>query len=241
MQKLKKLYRDHIYGVMGTLIFHILLLSSFLLADVNLKGEVKEEPIVIEFAVDEEDIPEETEDEKSEDENTPARENQTSTTTRSNRAVNEAAKDPFFDEEYQREIAAAQQLVSDVNNQLSKDIPDIKQFDMPEETTEGVDPESISNTVYSGESNIHYYLENRYHRRLPIPVYLARGGGKITVDIWVAPSGKVIRAEIRTKAGIEDPMLPVYAEQAALRTVFNADKSAPSPQRGTITYTFVAQ
>ena len=34
---------------MGTLVFHILLFSAFLLADVDIKGNAKEELILIEF------------------------------------------------------------------------------------------------------------------------------------------------------------------------------------------------
>jgi TonB family protein len=243
---LKKIYKENIYGIMGTLVFHILLVGSFLLSEVKLKGETGEEPVIINFADMEEEIPETPEDKQQEqeqrDENTPSSETRSNLTARSNRAVNDApSKDPFFDKEYQQEIVQAQKLVSDVNRQLSKKIRDIKEFEMPEETTEGMDPDSIKNTIYSGESNIHYYLENRYHIRLPVPVYLAQGGGKVTVDIWVSQAGKVIRAEVRPAPQISDQMLPEYARQAAERTVFNTDKSAPSPQKGTITYTFVPQ
>ena len=31
---------------------------------------------------------------------------------------------------------------------------------MPEETTDGLDPDSIINKLYSGDSNVEYYLEN---------------------------------------------------------------------------------
>lgn len=245
MLKLKKLYKDNIYGVIGTLIFHILLLSSFLVAKIDMKGEVKEEQIIIDFSNLEDEVPElpEEEQQEREDETTPSNDNQLpNTNTRSNQAVNDApTENPFFDEEYQQEIAAAQQLVSDINNQLSKETKDIDDYKMPEETTEGMDPSEIQNTIYSGESNIHYYLENRYHLRLPVPVYLAKGGGVITVKIWVSREGKVIKTEIENNNQINDPMLPVYAEQAASKTVFNADESAPSPQEGTITYTFVPQ
>lgn len=241
MNKFKEIYKENIYGIMGTLVFHILLMSSFLLSEVKLKGEAKEETIIIDFMPLEEETPETPNEKQREDENAPSNETG-SPISKSNRAVNDASqKDPFFNEAYRKEIAEAQKLVSDVNKQLSKKIPDIKEFEMPEETTEGIDPDSIKNTIYSGESNIHYYLENRYHLRLPIPVYLAQGGGKITVDIWVSPTGRVIRAEVRPAPQIKDQMLPEYARQAAQRTVFNMDKSAPSPQKGTITYTFVPQ
>ena len=112
---------------------------------------------------------------------------------------------------------------------------------MPEETTEGMDPDSIKNTIYSGESNIHYFLENRYHLRLPIPVYLAQGGGLVVVDIVVNRRGKVIQADVKNSGDLKDPMLEIYARQAAQRTVFNTDESAPAQQKGTISYTFVAQ
>ena len=112
---------------------------------------------------------------------------------------------------------------------------------MPEAITEGQNPDSIKNTIYSGKSNIHYFLENRFHVRLPIPVFLARGGGLITIDIQVNRAGEVIKAEARPSSNISDPMLPVYATQAAARTIFNSDPKAPIIQRGTITYRFVAQ
>ncbi len=245
MFKIKKLYKQNIYGIIGTLIFHILLVASFMLAEMNLKGEVKEEPIILDFSDLEEIEEPELEEimEEQEEENTPSNQNELEqTTSRSNRAVNDApAKDPFFDEDYQREIAEAQKLVSDVNNQLSKEVKNLEEFAMPEETTEGMDPDSIKNTIYSGESNIHYFLENRYHLRLPIPVYLAQGGGLVVVDIVVNRRGKVIQADVKNSGDLKDPMLEIYARQAAQRTVFNTDESAPAQQKGTISYTFVAQ
>lgn len=243
MSKIKEFYRRNIYGIIGTLLFHILLLSSFLLVEVNPKGKVKEEPIVIDFSETEDQTVKLEETEKKEDENSPSTpDHNNQFTARSNRAVNDApVKDPFFDKSYQQEIAEAKKLVTDVNKQLSKKVKDIKEYEMPEETTEGMNPDSIKNTIYSGESNIHYYLENRYHRRLPIPVYLAQDGGLVVVDIWVDRKGKVIRAEVRQNEQLKDPMLQVYAKQAAIRTVFNEDPQAPSPQKGTISYNFVPQ
>ncbi len=245
MSKIKELYKQNIYGIIGTLIFHILLFCSFMLAEINRKGEVTEEPIIVDFT-DPEDMKEpEIEEiaEEQEEQNTPSNQNELKqTTSPSNQAINDApAKDPFFDEEYQREIAEAQKLVSDVASQLSKEVKKIEEFTMPEETTEGMNPDSIKNTIYSGESNIHYFLKNRYHRRLPIPVYLAQGGGLVVVDIVVNRRGRVIQADVRNSVDLKDPMLKVYARQAAQRTVFNADESAPAQQKGTISYTFVAQ
>lgn len=226
--------------------FHILLVSAFLLAEVDIKGNPQEEAFLIELPElpPEPDIPQE---EQAQQESEPVTSEASSplNESRSNRttiASNRLAKnDKFFDEDYMRELQDAQKLVSDVNNQLAKEKVNWEDIKMPEQTTDGMDPDSISNTIYTGESNIVYYLENRYHRRLPIPVYLAQGGGKIIVDITVNRQGTVIQAEPRKTPGVRDEQLYLYAKAAASRTVFNADPKAPEPQRGTIHYTFVAQ
>jgi TonB family protein len=251
MSKIKELYRRNIYGLMGTLIFHILLFSFFSISQLNIKVKTeKEEAVLLDFTVPEklEELPK-PEQEKQEQNNTAsdqsARNNQQNM---SNRAVNDApsknkisSRDKFFDADYQKDIEQAKKIVADVNKQLSKKIPAAKKFEMPEATTEGQDPDSIKNVVYSGKSNIHYYLENRYHIRLPIPVYLAKSGGEVKVDIEVDRSGRVVKAQIKSSRGSGDPMLTEYAVQAAERTLFNADNKAPSIQKGSITYKFVAQ
>jgi hypothetical protein len=242
MLNIKELYRKNAYGVMGTLIFHILLVSGFLISEFNIEGEIKkEEAILLDFtAPKEEKVQEEekVEEKKATSESSPVKQQSAG----SNRAVNDALKrDKFFDANYNRDIEEAKKLVSDVNKQLSKKVQQAKKFEMPAATTEGQNPDSIKNTVYSGKSNIHYFLENRYHLRLPIPVYLAKKGVTVIVDIQVDRTGKVIKAEPRPSRNLNDPMLPVYARQAAEETVFNSEPKAPAIQKGTITYNFVAQ
>jgi len=251
MSNIKELYRKNIYGVMGTLIFHILLFSFFWLAELNLSVKTeKDEAILLDFTLPEkmEEVPE-SETEKQPDKNLAsnqsAKNNQQSA---SNRGVNDAPnnnkasrQDKFFDADYKKDIEEAKKMVADVNKQLSKKIPAIKKYEMPEATTEGQDPDSIKNVIYSGKSNIHYFLENRFHVRLPIPVYLAKSGGEIKVDIQVDRSGRVVKAEIKSSKATSDPMLTEYAMQAAERTLFNADNKAPAIQKGSITYKFVAQ
>lgn len=240
MSKLRDLYRRNIYGVMGTLIFHILLFGFFLLAEIDFKHEAKEEAILIDFSTLEELEKEMPPVEKEKQQNAPATQNERNASI-SNRAVNDASKqDKFFDKEYLRDVQNAQRLVQNVKQQLSKKVADIGDFDMPEITTEGVDPDSVKNVIYSGKSNIHYFLENRYHISMRNPVYLAKSGGKVIVDIAVDRDGNVIKAEPRSSSA-SDPMLAEYAQSAAARTLFNRDMKAPKIQKGTITYTFVAQ
>ncbi len=233
---------------MGTLAFHILLVLAFLLAEVDMKGNVKEEEIIIEFPEivpepKEEDIKEEAQ-KQEEAPNDPSSRDTERQSQRTNRASNRSFPKPtddFFDEDYMDEVEAARQLSADVKNQLSKERVKLEDIKMPVETTEGMDPGSIKNVVYSGESNIVYYLENRYHLRLPIPVYLAQSGGTVIVDISVNRNGRVIEASARRNKSIRDLQIYAYAELAASQTVFNADTNAPEPQKGTIHYTFIAQ
>jgi len=239
-----KIYRRYIYGVMGTLLFHIFLIAAFLLAEVDMKGNIKEEPLVIEFPEilpEEEKIIEETEQENQDTKNESA---DNLTNAASNKlAVKsyETSKDKFFDEDYLKEVNAAKNLVSDVNNQLAKEKIKIEDIKMPVESTEGMNPDSIKNIVYTGESNITYYLENRYHVSLPIPVYLARGGGKIVIEINVDRQGRVIDANLVAGQKIRDQQIVNYAQTAALKTLFNTDPKAPAVQKGTIHYNFIAQ
>jgi len=243
MRKIKEIYRRNIYGVIGTLAFHLILLTIFLLAELKTSKEPKNEGIILDFTEQPPPkLPEpEIKKEKAESASTTS-----SVDQGSNQAVNDASKakptkDKFFDESYRKEIAEAKALVNDVNKTLSQKIPDIGDVKMPEETTEGMKPEEIKNTIYKGKSNIHYSLENRYHVRLPIPIYLAQGGGEVTVDIVVNRNGRVLSAEPRPNPNITDIMLLAYAKKAALNTEFNADPKAPEKQRGTITYNFVPQ
>jgi hypothetical protein len=226
---------------MGTLIFHILVFLFFIISySFDEKKTIKEEAILLDFKIIKESITiPEIEKKKSEN----ADKGNTKMNDRgSNKAVNDAAKsDNFFDAAYKNDIEEAKNLVADVNKQLTKKVVKAKQYEMPESITEGQKPDSIKNTIYSGKSNIHYNLENRYHIRLPIPVYLAKGGGNIKVDIQVNRQGKVIKALVGSSTNINVPMLPTYAVQAAERTLFNSDSKAPEVQQGTIIYQFVPQ
>ena len=244
--KIGELYRRNVYGVIGTLVFHILLFSAFLLADVDIKGNVKEESILVEFP--EEMLEPEITEPETQEENTDQPNNEQNTNTRTNIASNRSATentttstDEFFDDDYLKEVEAAKQLVSNVNKNLAKETVDLSDIKMPVETTEGMDRDSIKNIIYAGESNIVYYLENRYHISLPVPVYLSQGGGTVIVDIVVNRQGRVVDAEPRDDNSIRDKQLFAYAKEAASRTVFNSDNLAPTRQKGTIQYTFVAQ
>lgn len=235
---------------MATLGFHLFVVAVLVLAQMRPINKIQQEEVYIDFTPElnkiKEKIPEPVKEKQSE----PSKTNQSANQGQqlaSNRAVNDASKDasrsrdPFFDKAYDAEIAAAKKLVGDVNKTLSQKIPKIGDIAMPEDNTAGKTPQQIKESNFKGKSNIHYSLANRYHLRLPIPVYLAEGGGEVIVDIAVDREGRVTSAEPRSNPDIKDLMILAYAKQAAEKTQFNPDSSAPEKQRGTITYIFVAQ
>ena len=228
---------------MGTLIFHIFIVGVFLFTEIDLKREMFEEEIIIEFPIEIPDDVEMLEIPRELLPQTPA-----DLTARSSMPSaagrlpsNASSRESFFDESYQNEIENARRLVSEVNKQLSKEIPDLSKIKMPEQVTDGMNPDSIKNIIYTGDSNIEYHLDNRYHVRLPIPIYLARGGGTVIVDISVNRQGRVVSATPRRNNSVNDEQIYLYAQAAAQRTLFNQDSNAPNIQNGTIRYTFVPQ
>src|SRR6056297_3398968 len=147
---------------MGTLIFHILLFSAFLLAEVDMKGTVQEEELLIEFPEEFISEPESLEKEELVEQDEPMpndpssqlSQNQSNRTNIASKQIMES--EDFFDEDYTREVEAARQLSQNVRNQLSKKKVKLEDIEMPVETTEGMEPDSIKNVIYTGESNITY-------------------------------------------------------------------------------------
>jgi hypothetical protein len=239
MNRFHKLYRDNINGVIITLVVHIFIFTALYLSQFKIKNEVNETEIIIDFS----SMPplqpaeqKEIENDVKNEFNTTNVSGQVRTNTGSNRAS--SAKNNKVDEQYERELEAAQNLLKEVSRQLNREIPTIDGLKMPDAAP--AKPEDMHDKIYSGESNIEYFLEKRFHIKLPIPVYLAEGGGKVKVEITVDREGRVTKAEPIIEPFLSEQILS-YAKTAALRTRFNASNDAPAQQFGYIIYTFVAQ
>lgn len=235
MASIKQFYKNNINGLIFTLLFHIILFGVLNLSQFRVKRVFEEAELMIDFP--EEPLKQDilpVEPTNGTDQAPSAHQ----TNIASNRMS--AERNDKANGDLQREIDQARQLVRDVSEQLSKDVPTIDNLKMPVETTEGLDPDSLKKKLYTGDSNIEYYLENRFHRRLPKPIYLAFDGGKVEVQIVVNQQGKVIEANPVITSGQSSQILS-YAKTAALQTVFNSDPQAPQKQNGKIIYHFVAQ
>jgi hypothetical protein len=232
MNWIMKFYRENINGIIFTLIFHIIVFLLLYISQFKVKNQFSEPEIIIDFSIIEEE-PVQQELENNEQSEYPQ---SRTTNVASNRSATK--QDQSIDEQYQKELEDAQRLVKDVSRQLSKEIPTVNDLRMPDAAE--ADPMKIKDKMYTGESNIQYFLENRFHTKLPIPVYLAQGGGKVRVNIKVDRAGKVISADPVVEPQLSEQVLS-YAKTAALRSTFNPDNNAPQPQSGFIVYHFIPQ
>jgi len=246
MGNLLRLYRDNINGIIATLAIHLVVLVALLFAELHNNIDLPEESLFVDLISEEVKAPEQEKNNMDLGAQALAM-NGSRGERSSNRALNlgdqagRTSGDPFFDRDYAKEVAEAKQLASEVNKNLAKKIPEIGDIPMPVASTEGMTREEAKRSSFKGKSNIRYLVGNRYHVQLPIPVYLAQGGGEVVVDIIVNRNGDVLTAIPRQETRITDPTIFAYAKQAAEKTVFNADNTAPERERGTITYIFVAQ
>jgi hypothetical protein len=232
MSRFLQFYKTNINGIIITLIFHILAVSILYLSQFQIKTIYKEPELIIDFTEFISKPAQSFQQNNDELSNT----DRVRTNTASNKTASQQNRKA--DEQYDRELEEAQRLVQDVKQQLRREIPTIEHLKMPDAPK--ADPDNMKNKIYSGDSNIEYFLENRFHIKLPIPVYLAQGGGMVRVDIVVDRSGTVIKADPVIEPSLSDQLLS-YAKTAAMRTKFNQSNDAPAQQNGYIIYTFIPQ
>lgn len=73
------------------------------------------------------------------------------------------------------------------------------------------------------------------------PAYKCEGGGQVVVNISVNRNGKVVSASVDRATSTSDKCILDEAVASARASRFNASATAPNPQRGTLTYTFMPQ
>lgn len=81
----------------------------------------------------------------------------------------------------------------------------------------------------------------RYSDRLVTPGYRCERGGEVVVIVTVNRSGDVVSAAVDRGSSTNDGCMHETALDAARRSRFNIDGSAPDRHTGTITYTFIPQ
>ncbi len=101
--------------------------------------------------------------------------------------------------------------------------------------------EKAESKPYQGPSVLYWILDGRRAFSLPIPVYKCRGGGDVTIQIYVGRNGYVQKALVLGDVSVPDECVRTAALNAAKRSRFSKSDTADDPQIGQITYRFIAQ
>ena len=243
-KRLNEWLQENATGILGTVIFHLILAVIFLTIRISAERTLLETMIMLEF---EEDTEEEILQEEAPDPEFDLLMARYLEESRSNIPVNIARQldeqlstDKYVDE-IENELDKGR---SEEYRELEERLRELEELSQEELIMEGDEiPENQIDEPFQGPTNIHYDLEFRYHwGRLPVPVYQCIGEGIVEVKIAVDQRGRVIQAEIdKPGDSFNQICLAEAARKAALQTRFNADFDAPVRQQGTITYHFIAQ
>lgn len=238
------------YGVLGTLLFHIVLFSILLVVTLNTRRKFEEPEIYIEVPKEvaiemekekEQEIKDKLQEKKSE-------KDQVSELLKSI-AVNKDVKKSNSSQQNVKDMIKnikqnLKEYQSDDVGDNKKDIGEFKRDSLSAEEARRKQQQldSLQNIEYSGKSSVYFSLKGRRKINLPIPVFKCENEGKIVVQIQVARNGRVVTAKVLEKqSNVLDDCLFEAALQAAKRTRFNRSNTAPIKQQGSITYHFMHQ
>ena len=237
--------RKNINGILGTVIFHLVIIVAIMATRLSTNEFRSEESILIEFehSVSEEEFRELTESlmERS------AMEDPGNRQVLRNLAVNIAEERPvaeqFRDMSAEQMTELERRMEEILDNAANGVMPELDQPEIKIEPAEVIrNREDGDNEPYTGPTTITYDLPGRNHLRIPVPVYKCPDGGIAEVSISVNRQGQVIRADIQQKAGsFSERCVFEMALEAALGSRFDQNSGAPPVQNGTITFYFQNQ
>lgn len=246
----KEIIRNKIYlhrrGIMGTVIFHLLLAILLLSMEISRVSVHQEMEIVMEAPA-----PEEVQ-KKAEEESRQEQIRKQSSAEEVERMLRALAVNENATQQQKSSPADVQQYIDEVMKELEqegnrgrykarKDEHYRKDSLQHLRDRKEQELDSLKSTFYAGESSVSYNLKDRYARFLPIPVFKCEFGGKVVVSIYVNRKGVVQKATIVEAQSEADDCLWRVAVDAAGRSRFNVREDAPELQAGTITYIFVKQ
>lgn len=240
----------HKIGILTTIIIHLLLVTLFMVIQFGILNKKKEkqevyidfvDPTVMQKAIEQkkEEVKKLSQQQLIKDLNKEY--------NIKNVAVNEANQDakPDIDkmvQDIKGELNIKDKRQTDQLNPSPKAEEIKKKEALPEKKLEYTENAKGERTFYKGATSTTYYLKDRMHVHIPLPVYQCEGSGKVVMEIIVNRDGYVIDASIdKQQSQISADCFVEAATRCALSTRFNASKTAPEKQQGKITYIFIAQ
>ena len=243
--RIRHIINENLIGILATIIFHMVLVVIFLVLKITSVQNLMDNIIAIDFEENKiQDIISEPLKERDVEFDKYIADYLES--ERSNVPVNLASKlnEKISTDQFVNELTEEMSLNrSEEMIRLQEKLRELQEMESAdniiEEENSSDDKKPI---VFTGKTNIFYSLENRYHLRLPVPVYKCEGFGVVEVQIFVDQKGFVVNALIPNLGdSMNEICLAEAAKTAAMSTKFNLDFDAPLRQQGTITYHFQPQ
>ncbi len=234
--------QENAAGILGTIAFHLVLVSIFLAAKISNEKKLRRDMILIDFQEEAVEDMVDTETIDPEFEELLAdylEENRSNVPVNLARQVDQEISTDKYVQELENDLNANRPEEYDETQERIKELEELanEEISMEAEESEQKPPEP-----FDGPTNILYKLEYRYHLRLPVPVYKCLGSGTVTVNIVVDQKGRVVQAETKKSGETANEICLADAALTAARvTRFNSDYDAPVRQTGSITYHFIAQ
>ncbi len=229
--------RNTLNGILGTIIFHLVIVLLFLIFKL---GDVKKkhvETMRIEFLNDMVKI-----DDYLSQKELPAKIQPLDDKTVKNIAVNVANKleKEISTEKYEDEVKK-ELGIKDLKQELDRTIPEDNSPKFVEQSKKESKQEISKQNKYKGKTRIIVNLANRGIRHQDVPVYKCEIGGIVIVNIVVDQEGRVINASQSNDSNTRDECLVDEAISSAYSFIFSADLTGEPRQRGTITFEFLSQ
>ena len=234
--------QENATGILGTVAFHLVLIVIFLIIKISTEKSRIENLIMVDF--DDELIEEQMESEAPDPEfeerlASYLEESRLNVPVNLSRKIDQEISTEKYVSELEKDIDANR---PEEMKELQERLKELEDLEQEEIIMEAEDKEQTPPEFYEGPTNIVYDLKDRYHLRLPVPVYKCQGAGFIEVKIAVDQRGRVVQVEIEKPGDTANEIcLEEAARNAALKTRFNADYNAKVRQVGTIAYHFIAQ
>jgi len=175
-----------------------------------------------------------------------------SSSDKRNIAVNRAMQsqsetDPYdYSEIDEADDSYKEQLVKDaISEDEYKKIFERDDWNLEEDKPKEIKTKKVTDkqnkpSNYQGSTYISFYMKGRNKMKIPVPTYQCETSGTVTVEIVVNQDGRVISYQISSNSSV-DECLRNAAINSVKKSRFNQNYTAPSRQRGSITYTFEAQ
>ena len=240
---------EHQHGILFTIIIHLLIITGLLIVKIQ-SSQTREVAVVFDFR-EQKDLSVSGGDQGREEEFPDGGEEMerayaAATSNLRNLPVNQSAVESRADQNISRMVSEIKKELN-VNEETAGDIEPIDESPLsPNETAVGGVRRDTKNTgsgeLYRGPTSLSYELAGRTHISMPIPVYMCKGSGVVSVSIVVNPRGTVTSASvISSQTSDGSDCFTDAALTAARASRFNTDQNAADKQKGTITYTFLPQ